>query len=511
MTAASLLIRADASVAMGTGHVMRCLALAQAWQDAGGRVVFAMAETTLAIQARLAIESCNVLCVSAGARDGGDAEDARQTISLARERQAEWIVVDGYQFNADYQRAIKAAGFKLLFLDDFGHAHHYCADIVLNQNVCASESLYQDRQPETRLLLGPRYSLLRREFSAWRDWQRVIAPQGHRILVIMGGSDPENVTARAMEALSLLRLENFEATVVVGGSNPNLKLLERAAEQASARIRICGGVSNIAELMAWADVAVSAAGSICWELCLLALPALLIDVASNQTAVAHELQRLGCALHLGGSRDVSAQKIAEELARLLRSEEERRSLSCRARGLVDGRGAGRVMTALRGGLQVRPAQENDSPLLWEWANDPQVRAVAFSAATIPWEKHKAWFASKMNNPDCLILIAEDEDGKAIGQFRVDWRSPQDGEIDVSVSRHCRGRGYGAKVIRLSVETACEQRPGARFHAFVKPDNQASRSAFEAAGFRNLGEENVSGHRAVHYLCSPEQGQTLRSK
>ena len=162
MNPASLLIRADASVAIGTGHVMRCLALAQAWQDAGGRAVFAMAETTPSIHARLTSESCEVANISG---EAGTAADADQTAAFAKEQKPDWVVVDGYRFSADYQRTLRAAGFKILFFDDYGHARHYFADLVLNQNVSASAELYADREPHTRLLLGTRYCMLRREFG----------------------------------------------------------------------------------------------------------------------------------------------------------------------------------------------------------------------------------------------------------------------------------------------------------------------------------------------------------
>jgi len=497
----NLLFRADASVAIGTGHVMRCLALAQAWQDAGGRAVFAMAETTPAIQARLAAESCEVLAVSCAA---GTADDAQLTVALARERQAEWVVVDGYQFTADYQRALKAAGFKILFLDDYGHARHYSADLVLNQNVCASEALYADREPGIRLLLGPRYSLLRREFAAWRDWKREVSPQGRRVLVTMGGSDPENLTARVFEALGLIKLD-VEAIVVLGGSRPHAELPKRQSVQREKKISVLSDVTNIAEIMAWADVAVSSAGTTCWELCLLALPALLVDVAENQTAVARELGRLNCAIHLGGPRDFTAEQLADQLESLLKSGETRRAVSVSCRELVDGRGALRVASAMRAGLRLRPAREDDSRLLWDWANDPQVRGTAFSSAPIPWEQHQAWFASKMKDPDCRILVAEDEQGKAVGQFRVDWRSDRDGEIDVSVSSAFRGAGYGSLLIELGVSTVFAER-GDRLHAFVKSENQASRRAFERAGFASLGEESVQGQRAIHYIRTKEFDQ-----
>ena len=217
---------------MGTGHVMRCLALAQAWQETGGRAVFAMAETTPAISQRLLAERCEASTVSGRS---GTMEDAQHTIAHARQLESRWIAVDGYQFGADYQRVLKEAGFKVLFLDDYGHARHYCADVVLNQNVGFGAELYRDREPQTQLLLGPRYCLLRREFAAWRTWKREIQPTCRRLLVTMGGSDPENLTLRVLQALANLAglEEDLEVTVVTGGSNPHLKVLEDAVAQSA--------------------------------------------------------------------------------------------------------------------------------------------------------------------------------------------------------------------------------------------------------------------------------------
>jgi len=344
-----LLFRADANVAMGTGHVMRCLALAQAWQDLGGRAIFAMAGTTPAVTERLQSESCEVRAVSATpGSQPGSREDSRQTIALARELHAEWVVVDGYQFSGDYQRSLKAAGCKVLFLDDYGHAGHYSADLVLNQNVGADGGLYKDRESYTRLLLGTRYCLLRREFNSWRGWKREIPATGRKVLIAMGGSDPDNFTQVAMRALRLVEIPRLETTVVVGGSNPHWASLQKSASEFAGALQLRRDVADMAELIAGADVAVSAAGTICWEMCLLGLPVLLIHVAENQRAVAEGLDKQGCAIHLGNLRDVSAERVASQLQRLLKSLETRRSLSQHARELVDGEGAKRVTSAMRG-------------------------------------------------------------------------------------------------------------------------------------------------------------------
>jgi len=501
----NLLFRADASIPIGTGHVMRCLALAQAWRDAGGHALFAMAQTTLAIQARLESEDCEEFSVRA---EAGSSADASQTIALAREHQADWIVVDGYQFDADYQRALKAAECKILFVDDYGHAAQYSADLVLNQNVSASAETYSSRESQTRLLLGPRYCLLRREFSAWREWKREIPLLCRRVLVMMGGSDPENLTARAIEALTLARVEGLEATVVIGGSNPHAEMLQRRVAEARVKITVLQDVSNPADLMAAADVAISAAGSTCWELCLLGLPALLIDVADNQTALAAELERRGCAIHVG-DKNVSPEKIAESLKRLVDSLELRQSLAASSRQLVDGNGARRVVSALRGvpGLRLRPVRPEDSRLLWEWANDAEVRAASFSSAAIPWERHVGWFAEKLrasaipSEKGSVIFIGEDELGTPLGQIRFDAMMEVDGnwELDVSVASAARGRGLGSALIERGVQEFLRNHQGARVHAFVKPQNAASVKAFEDAGFTRAGTGQTRGHIAIHLI------------
>lgn len=501
MSVGTLLFRADASVAIGTGHAMRCLALAQAWQDTGGRAVFAIADSTPAIRRRITAESYELADISGQA---GTVEDVLQTIELARNTGCEWIAVDGYHFGEDYQRALKERGLKVLLLDDYGHAERYFADVVLNQNISARESLYRSRSPETRLLLGPRYCLLRREFSAWRNWKREVRSIGRRVLVMMGGSDPENVTARAMDALTRVGVEDLEAKVVIGGSNPHAEMLEQLAAVSGKRISVCRDVANIPELMAWADIAVSSAGTTCWELCLMAVPSLLVDVAENQTALAAEMGQRGCAIHLGAPDVLLAGQVADQVKKLLESEIRRRDLSTRCRQLVDGRGAQRLVSVISGKLRLRAAEAGDCRLLWEWANDPQVRAAAFSSAPIPWESHQAWFIGKMNDPHCSILIAEDDLGRQVGQFRVDWRSDCEGDISLSVATGFRGTGRGAALIDLGVGRIFADK-GESLHAFVKVENQASRRAFEQAGFASLGEECVKGHHAIHYVRRNELG------
>lgn len=498
----NLLIRADASIAMGTGHVMRCLALAQAWQDAGGVVTFAAAEITAAMRTRLLAEGCQVVDLSCAA---GSADDAKQTSALAQEHRADWIVVDGYQFKSEYQRLIKDAGCKLLFLDDCGHCDHYSADLVVNQNLNANENFYSAREPYTRLLLGTRYCLLRREFSAWREWKREIAPIARRVLVTMGGSDPENLTACAISAVNIGRIDGVETAVVVGGSNPHFVELQMMASHFNLPLQIHRDASNIAELMCWADLAISASGSTCWELAFLGVPALLLDVAANQTSLAQQLHKQTCAVHVGNSH-VSPRALADALRSLAGSPELRKALSIRARRLIDGGGAKRVVSALsrKHQLSLRSVTDGDRELLWRWANDPQVRRASFSPEPIAWETHSTWFDRKIADPNAEIFIAEDEHGTPIGQIRFDLRSDGDWEVDVSVAQSVRGQGLASELIGRGVDLLRKNDRAGKVHALVKPSNLASVKAFERSGFKQNGRENAHAQNIVHLVWQPDR-------
>ena len=337
-----LLIRGDASVAIGTGHIMRCLALAQAWQGAGGWVIFALAQSTPPIEERLRHESARVVTIDA---TPGSASDSEKLIAVAQACHPAWVVLDGYRFTTSYQRSLRNAQLKTLLIDDNGAFEAYATDIVVNQNIHAHESLYRNREPDTRLLLGTKYAMLRREFASAAS-ARKVAPIAHKLLVSMGGSDPSNATQRVIEAIEQVALRDLEITIVAGGSNPHLASITAAVAKSKHIYRILSNAARMDELMQWADLAISAAGSTCWEYCALALPAVLLAVAENQIANAEALHSGGAAKLLTGGPDFSIQEMAQLITRLSKSGREREALSLAASALVDGHGASRVVAAL---------------------------------------------------------------------------------------------------------------------------------------------------------------------
>ncbi len=339
-----LLIRADASPTIGTGHVMRCLALAKAWQSTGGNVACLMAESISALEERLAREGVGLSRMAAAP---GTVSDAEQTVAEARRADAAWVVADGYRFEPDYICKLKAAGLRVLFLDDDGRFDFYPADVVLNQNISASSAMYDKREPFTRLLLGSEYVLLRPEFLA-EPQAREYPAIGRKVLVTMGGSDPQDVTRKVL--LALLHMDtNFEARIVVGSGNPRQDELQSLAARRVA-VRLERSPANMAPLMRWADVAISAAGGTCWELAYLGLPSIVIALSRDQRGIASGLAGNDVAVSLGWHAKLSEERISDALNSLLGDRERRLAMSERGRNLVDGRGAERVVTFLQNSL-----------------------------------------------------------------------------------------------------------------------------------------------------------------
>ncbi len=346
MAGDNILFRCDSSTEIGSGHVMRCLALAKAWQRVGGQVCYLTAETIAALDGRFADDGFQQERLAV---EPGIPEDAEQTAAWVRRLGARWVVVDGYRFKPDFVHRLKMSGVRVLFLDDDARFDFYEADVVLNQNIDAKAERYKCGAT-THLLLGADYVLLRPEFLEERP-RKDVAGVARRLLITMGGSDSENVTSTVVRALSQMGNE-FEATVVVGGGNPHYESLRTLAERLSGkastnRIRLVRSPANMAQLMREADVAIAAAGGTCWELAFLGVPMILITLSRDQEANAAAISKAGAALSLGWHANLSEREIGDAIRNTMNDVDGRRAMSERGQKLVDGRGAARVVEFLQ--------------------------------------------------------------------------------------------------------------------------------------------------------------------
>ena len=343
-SASLLIIRADADSRIGTGHVMRCLALAQGWQQHGGKVVLAGKITSVALQQKIKKNGCTLVNVKQPFPAPDDLELLRKLIQKNGPAACRWIVIDGYHFTADYAQCLRQAGAKILLIDDYAHQAEYSADLLLNQNL-GSEGLVYKLNPDAVMLLGNKYVLLRREFlkEQNRENKDVFPEKARHVLVTLGGADPENVTLKVIEALDLLELPQLEVKIIVGPANSYFDLLKDHMYNVSFSRELVTDIKNMVPLMKWADVAITAGGSTCWELAYMGVPALLIVLADNQFGVAGGIVNAGAGLNCGWAHKLQTDKLAARIHQLLADVNQQRLMAKAGRRLVDGRGVQRVI------------------------------------------------------------------------------------------------------------------------------------------------------------------------
>lgn len=337
-----LVVRADADFRIGSGHLMRCFSLAQKWQTRGGRIVIATNCDNDRLRRHFAAANMPITAIE---HPHPNPMDWDQTSKILNSNPGAWLVLDGYHFDSTYQRRVKEFGHRLVVIDDTAHLDRYHGDIVLNQNLKAEHTDYSARS-FTRFLLGPRYALLRQEFLIRRDLKKKIPRIASKVLVTLGGGDDKSQSLQVMRSLQSMRIEGLEAVVVVGAANPNRGAIEAEANKSKFLIRLTYDAGNMPELMEWADLAVCAGGTTCWELAFMGVPALVIILAANQQINAECLEEKGVSVNLGWFSRLSREKIAQNLIEIANAENIREQMSRRGRFLVDGKGIERVLQEL---------------------------------------------------------------------------------------------------------------------------------------------------------------------
>ncbi|SFR85298.1 UDP-2,4-diacetamido-2,4,6-trideoxy-beta-L-altropyranose hydrolase [Marinobacter daqiaonensis] len=353
--------RADASVDIGSGHVMRCLTLADELKRQGADCHFIMRPLPGALTALVESRGHRVERLpeldDRLAPEPSDAEgpahshwlagswrqDAADTGTVVERLKPDWLVVDHYGIEARWERVLKAGCARLMAIDDLADRAHDC-DLLLDQNLGREPEDYRRWVPANcQLMTGPSFALLRPEFRAWRDRslaRRRGSSEPLELLINLGGVDRENLTGHLLARLSTCPIPaHTRITVVMGQSAPRVDEVKSRARQMPWITDVRVGVSNMAEIMAHSDLAIGAAGGTSWERCCLGLPALLVVMADNQRAGANALAERGAALLLGDSW-ADATLLCRGLGQAL---EQAETLSSRAASVCDGAGAQRVV------------------------------------------------------------------------------------------------------------------------------------------------------------------------
>lgn len=330
----TVLIRADASEEIGTGHVMRCLALADELQRHGHQSLF----ICRALKGHMAeyIKARGFKVYVMETQDPLSLEnmvfDVQFTIDIALnlEVKPKWMIVDHYGIDEQWESRIRPYVEKLLVIDDLANRRHH-ADVLLDQNLARiPEVRYRDLVPDKcKLLLGPSYLLLRPAFYTERRKLKERTGQIHRLLMFFGGSDPTNETAKAIDALKELSLYDLTVDVVIGHSHRFKEEIKRKCETID-RLTLHIQIEYMAELIATADFALGAGGVAMWERCYLGLPSSVTVVADNQLEAARLADQMGVIWNSGWYGQMNSLKYADILKRAIGAPEEMRAMSNRS-------------------------------------------------------------------------------------------------------------------------------------------------------------------------------------
>lgn len=505
-----IVFRVDASLEIGTGHVMRCLTLARALREEGASCRFITRAHPGHLADRIAAEGFEVTLLPApqGPAPEGPpahaswagvdwAQDAEETRAALGADAPDWLVLDHYAFDARWQRAVRPAGTKLMVIDDLADRPHAC-DLLLDQNLGHDASDYAGLVPDhcTRLI-GPKYALLRPEFAEARA-EALAVREGRglrRLLISMGGVDVVDATSAVLDALRTDPLPvDLEISVVMGARAPGLDQVRARARVMPRPTEVVVDVDNMAERMVLADLAIGAGGATTWERCCLGLPSIIVETADNQSGITRAMVAAGAALSPGtlragdsGSRVSTVVAEAAEPAQLS-------TLSQNAAAICDGDGVGRVMLALRPTeVSFRAAVRADSRRVWEWR-----RAVDSShqmaGEDTPYSQHDAWFRRAIDDPDRTICIAM-QGQQPCGYLRLERTGKGRARVSICLSPDARGKGLGRRLLeeadRLGVCLGIEW-----LDAQIHPKNDASRRVFEAAGY--VQNDPVNGFLTCHH-------------
>ena len=357
--------RVDASIEMGSGHVMRCLTLADALKTQQRKCLFLTRPHPGNLSDIIAARGHGVILLSKPEQfvqknedfvdhapwlGANQSQDAQETISGLKGIHPDWLIVDHYAIDQRWHKLLRPHAQNIFVIDDLADRAYDC-DLLLDQTYGRKETEYKQLvNKKTPLLLGSQYALLRPEFAKLRP--KAIAKRKEyngiqRILISMGGTDPHDVTTKVLQGLMAVEWQNQPIVdVVLSSKAPYLNKIIEQAKQCSLGMAVSVDVNDMAERMLEADLAIGAGGSTSWERCCLGLPTIMIGVAENQTNIIQQLAQTGASLYIGTFSSHIANLISDALTKINNNNTVLIDMAKKAAGIVDGLGVRKVIFSM---------------------------------------------------------------------------------------------------------------------------------------------------------------------
>ena len=338
-----IVFRVDASGDVGFGHLSRCINLAEVLRRRGNEVLFICrddeAKSFRALEDRLF--ATVLLPMLPVGETVNQQEDAQETIQALQGERPDWLVVDTYTLDKDWERLMRPHVAKIAVIEDLSGREHDC-DLLIDQNYSErSAASFEKFVPKTcELLIGPRFALIADQFRKLRELKSKSAPELNRVFVFCGGSDPQNLTQQVIDEISCSELSTVAIDVVVGAQN---KTFDRAAVlKLNANIKIHNAGGEFAQIMSIADLAIGAGGTTSWERMCLGVPSIVVGIAENQYSACEKLGRDGLVNYLGAQSSLKPGAIRNAVIDAKTKLASWFDQVEKGQILVDGRGCERV-------------------------------------------------------------------------------------------------------------------------------------------------------------------------
>ncbi|EGR3921541.1 UDP-2,4-diacetamido-2,4,6-trideoxy-beta-L-altropyranose hydrolase [Vibrio cholerae] len=490
-----VVFRVDASIWIGSGHVMRCLVLADALSKKGHQVEFAC--SPLKGDMRTFIRECgfNVITLAEPLRIIEPQHDAdyeawlqKSTTQdaqdfLAAVKAADLVVTDHYAIGAEWQEQIVVAlDCCLLAIDDLGRCHR--ADLVLDQTLGRSEADYASSNTEA--LVGSEYALLRTDFSNKREaaLSRQLSDESLRVLVSMGGIDAPNATLKVLE--NLCCRVNADFTVLLSPRAPHFQQVN-AWCLTQPNVQHQDFVSDMANLMLEHDIAIGAPGTTSWERACLGLPSIIVPLAGNQLFICEQLVKHDAAVHVD-INDIPSM-LHGAFLKVLKEWSQFKEANL---AICDGRGVRRVIFEIeqlvskkRDGVFLQYASEDDIALIYEWQRHPDTRKYALTSNVPKWSEHQTWMLKKLQSTcDYFYMVINRADRSKVGVVRLDRMEADHYLVSIFVDPNSYGKGIAFQA--LNVIDAIHS--DVTLHATVLKENIASQRLFKKARYQQVDEQ-----------------------
>ncbi len=468
--------RADGNSQIGLGHITRSLALADMLKE-HFEIYFLIQEPSQEIIAQIQEVTKNIIILPQTQDFLAEAHKVAQSYLVGKEI----VVLDGYYFQTDYQKIIKAKGTKLVCIDDL-HAWHFVADVVINHAGGVQGSDYSC-EPYTKLCLGLEYALLRKPFLEAAKQERNIE-KIENVFICFGGSDPHNFTEKALKACIEAQIFK-EIHVVVGSAYTHFESLKNLTiQEKNVFLYQNLNAQDLCNVMQKCHLGIVPASSIAYECLAVGMYLIVGYYVENQKAMYEKLASLQYVIAADTYQNFSFNKETLSIQDTSIPKFSQNHFWSIKKVLE-------VFIELL--IEIRIANEQDMDICFEWANDVEVRRNSINQEPILYENHYNWFREKLNDKNTIFYIGQ-INSIPFGQVRIDRKGGY-GYINYTIDRKFRGMGLGkilvSKVINLHKDF--------KWIAYVKNNNNQSKRIFEKLNFTKKSEEEIKGELYNIYI------------